>query len=126
MYTYGLPSGESTRGSGWTDSASSHDAVRSYAARILETDMYARRAAYDLKKLRAKNLLTKRHSRRYSISSEAIRQDMFTLFDDLRIAAQKRQSFVDVVSGSAYPPMVGERSVRPGSMHFRTRINSVT
>ena len=34
----------------------------------------ARRAAYDLKKLRAKNLLTKvGHSRRYSIPSEAIR-----------------------------------------------------
>ena len=91
----------------------------------------ARRAAYDLKKLRAKNLLTKLgHSRRYSIPSEAvrvigalvilrekvlrpilagvgkrktgrkpknwslidehyetIRQDMFTLFQDLRIAA---------------------------------------
>ena len=91
----------------------------------------ARRAAYDLKKLRAKNLLTKLgHSRLYSVPSEAIRiigalvilrekvlrpilagvgkrktgrkplnwssidqhyetirQDMFTLFEDLRIAA---------------------------------------
>jgi hypothetical protein len=91
----------------------------------------ARRAAYDLKKLRGKNLLTKMgRSRRYSIPSEAIRiigalvilrekvlrpilagvgkrktgrkpknwslidehyetirQDMFILFDDLRIAA---------------------------------------
>jgi len=91
----------------------------------------ARRAAYDLKKLRAKNLLTKLgNSHRYSIPSEAIciigalvilrekvlrpilagvgkrktgrkpknwslidehyqtiRQDMFTLFEDLRIAA---------------------------------------
>ncbi len=90
----------------------------------------ARRAAYDLKKLRAKNLLTNGNSRRYSIPSEAIRiigalvilrekvlrpilagvgkrktgrkpknlrlidehyetirQDMFTLFQDLRIAA---------------------------------------
>ncbi len=33
----------------------------------------ARRAAYDLKKLRAKNLLTNGNSRRYSIPSEAIR-----------------------------------------------------
>ena len=92
---------------------------------------HARRAAYDLKKLRAKNLLTKLgNSHRYSIPSEAIciigalvilrdkvlrpilagvgkrntgrkpknwslidehyetiRQDMFTLFEDLRIAA---------------------------------------
>jgi hypothetical protein len=91
----------------------------------------ARRAAYDLKKLRAKNLLTRLgHSRRYSVPSEAIRiigalvilrekvlrpilagvgmrktgrkpqnwslidqhyetirQDIFTLFQDLRIAA---------------------------------------
>jgi hypothetical protein len=90
-----------------------------------------RRAAYDLKKLRAKNLLAKRgHSRRYSVPFDAfrtigalvilrekvlrpilarvgnrktgrtplnwslidqhyetIRQDMFTLFEDLRIAA---------------------------------------
>jgi hypothetical protein len=98
-------------------------------ATLLQYD--ARRAAYDLKKLRAKNLLTKLgHSRRYCVPSEAIRtigalvilrekvvrpilagvrkrktgrnpqncslidqhyetirQDMFTLFDDLRIAA---------------------------------------
>jgi hypothetical protein len=91
----------------------------------------ARRAAYDLKKLRAKNLLTRLgNSRRYSVPSEAIRiigalvilrekvlrpilagvgkpkvgrkpknwnlidehyetirQDVFTLFQDLRIAA---------------------------------------
>jgi hypothetical protein len=105
-------------------------AVRSMAdATFLYYD--ARRAAYDLKKLRAKNLVTKLgSSRRYSIPSQAIRiigalvilrekvlrpilagvgkrktgrkptnwslidqhyatirQDMFTLFDDLRIAA---------------------------------------
>ena len=68
----------------------------------------ARRAAYDLKKPRAKNLLTKvGRSRRYSVPSEAIRtigallilpekvlrsilagrQDMLTLFEDLRNAA---------------------------------------